>query len=230
VRERSPHVEHGVTKALLLVTLWLCVSCAASPRPTSTAAPVPATSLYNTSAAPLARATLPPTWTPTPTLTPSLTLTPSQTLTPTATYSLDDLCATLEVDFPYNDGHLFAADDTLLLFFGTVERTWTSPIQPATPAPNATSPPSISNTTPRLALLTEPIRVRFMAAHRDTGENLGAEAAGGEITALELPVSQLPLPGLYDWSVSIYIGTLGAQCTQTGTFSVAAAEATLEAP
>ena len=63
--------------------------------------------------------------------------------------------------------------------------------------------------------------MRFLALHRETGENLGAQAAGGELMALQLLISQLPLAGVYDWSVSIFVGSLGEQCTHTGTFVVA---------
>jgi hypothetical protein len=63
--------------------------------------------------------------------------------------------------------------------------------------------------------------VRFLAVHRETGQNLGAQANGGELMALQLPISQLPLSGVYDWTVSIYVGSLGEQCRHTGTFVVA---------
>ena len=230
MREAFSHKAYGISAALLTATLCLCAACTSAPSPTPTATLIPLpTSIYNTSVAPAERATLPPTWTLTPTPTPSLTYTPSQTPTPSATYSLDDLCGTLEVDFPYDDDHVFASNDTLLLFFGTVERTWTSQIQAATFTPD----PSVSGTpgsaTPRPGVLTEPITVRFVAVHQDTGENLGAEATGGEITVLELPISQLPLPGDYDWSVSLFIGSLGEQCRRSGTFAVAEAEVTAEA-
>lgn len=63
--------------------------------------------------------------------------------------------------------------------------------------------------------------VRFEATHRESGEAFGAEAPGGEIMALELPVSQLGQAGVYDWTVSIFVNSLGEQCAQSGTFEVA---------
>ena len=133
---------------------------------------------------------------------------------------MDDLCDTLEVDFPYEDGHIFVPDETILLVFGTTERFWESQIRAATRTPADPSLELTSEATSPPVILTEPVMVRFLATHRETGENLGVQTAGGDMTALELPISQLPLPGLYDWSISIYVDTLGEQCTHTGTFVV----------
>jgi hypothetical protein len=159
---------------------------------------------------------------PTPTPTPSNTWTATATPTPAPTRSLDDLCASLQVNFPYEPGHVFAPDDSLLLFFGTTERTWTSEIRAVTATPADGSVTGTPEPTRPPAVLTEPIMVRFEAAHRETGETLGAEAVGGEIMALELPVSQLGQAGVYDWTVSIFVNSLGEHCAQSGTFEVAA--------
>ena len=116
---------------------------------------------------------------------------------------------------------MFEEGDTLLLFFGTTEQWWESQIQAATPTPEAASNASTLQPTRPPAVLTEPVTVRFLVVHRETGENLGAQVAGGELMVLQLPISQLPLAGTYDWSVSIYVGSLGEQCAHTGTFVVA---------
>lgn len=202
----------STTNAAALVVLFLCAACAPStPAPTE---PVPTPLPYNTSVLPDVRPTLPPTWTWTPTPTASQTPLPSLTPTPEPTRSLNDLCASLHVDFPYAEGHVFEPDDTLLLVFGTLERTWQSEIQAQISGTATPRPP---------AILTEPVMVRFLVVHRETGENLGAQAVGGELMALELPINQLPLAGTYDWTVSIYIESLGEQCARTGSFVVAEA-------
>ena len=107
--------------------------------------------------------------------------------------------------------------------FGTTEQQWESQIQAALPTAGATSDEFALQPTRSPVLLTEPVTVRFLAVHRETGENLGAEAASGELMALQLPISQLPLAGIYDWTVSIYVGSLGEQCAQSGSFVVAEA-------
>jgi hypothetical protein len=134
---------------------------------------------------------------------------------------LNDLCATLQVEFPFADGYVFPPEGTLLLLFGTLERVWESQIQAAIPSLEATSDPDSFQPTHPPVVLTEPVLVRFLAVHRETGENLGVEVPGGELMALELSVRQLPLAGLYDWTVSIFVGSLGEQCMHRGTFVVA---------
>jgi hypothetical protein len=214
-------MARNISSVTALVVLFLCAACAAEPTPTPTSSPVPLTLPYNPSVAPDVRATLPPTWTPTLTLPLSLVWTPTIAPSPTSTRTVDDLCATLEVDFPFEDDTVFAPDDTLLIFFGTTEQWWQSQIQAATPtAEESSSAVTIQATRPP-AVLTEPVTVRFLAVHRETGENLGAQVAGGELMVLQLPISQLPLSGTYDWTVTIYVGSLGEQCARTGTFVVA---------
>jgi hypothetical protein len=74
--------------------------------------------------------------------------------------------------------------------------------------------------------------VRFLAVHRLTGENQGIQIPGGQVVLAEMPVSLLPLPGLYDWTVSVHHAELGDFCVQGGYFVVKTAppgEATEEA-
>ncbi len=80
--------------------------------------------------------------------------------------------------------------------------------------------------------------IRFLAVHRLTGENQGLQMPGGQHVLVEMPVSLLPRPGLYDWTISIHHERLGDFCTQEGYFFVreeppaevtAEAEATEEA-
>jgi hypothetical protein len=208
---------------LALLFALLAAACSPSNPPATASTSIPPTSPFNTSAAAGVRRTLPPTWTATPTPTPSNTWTPTVPPTPEPTLSLDDLCASLTVDFPYEEGHIFASDDSLLLVFGTTERALTSQIYAVTATPVDPSAAHTPEPTRPPAILSEPILVRFEATHRESGEALGAEAVGGEVMAMELPVSQLGQPGAYDWTVSIFVNSLGKQCVHSGTFEVAEA-------
>lgn len=200
--------------AALLVVSLLGAACSppVTPTPTTVTTPTP-TSRLSTHEGTLVRATLPPTWTQTPTLTPTATLTPTP-VTPTATLtpvpSLDELCDSFTINYPFADGHTFQWNDTIAMLFGT---TLTAVVDPGAGMP-------------------VPITVRWLATHRQSGENLGVELGGGEIFALELPVSRLPRPGTYDWTVGVY-GAGGAQCVHEGAFVVNApppdAESTTEA-
>lgn len=74
--------------------------------------------------------------------------------------------------------------------------------------------------------------IRFLATHRSTKKNQGAQFPGGQTIIAELPVSLLPYPGLYDWKLSIYSEVYGDLCEREGTFVVLRPEniqATLEA-
>jgi hypothetical protein len=62
--------------------------------------------------------------------------------------------------------------------------------------------------------------VRFLAVHRLTGENQGLQMPGGQHVLAEMPVSLLPRPGLYDWTISVHHDALGDFCTQSGYFFV----------
>lgn len=66
--------------------------------------------------------------------------------------------------------------------------------------------------------------VRFLAVHRLTGENRGLQIPGGQYVIAEMPVSLLPRPGLYDWTISVHHDELGDFCTQSGYFFVRAAQ------
>ncbi len=62
--------------------------------------------------------------------------------------------------------------------------------------------------------------IRFVATHRATGENQGAQFPGGQTIIAELPVNLLPHAGLYNWELSIYSETYGDLCPREGTFVV----------
>ena len=79
--------------------------------------------------------------------------------------------------------------------------------------------------------------IRFVATHRSTGENQGAQFPGGQTIIAELPVKLLPHPGLYNWTLNIHSENYGDLCEHKGTFVVlrpenieTTAEATSEAP
>ncbi len=192
------------------ITLLLCAACTSGVTLTPTITPsVTPTSRFSTHVGPVVRATLPPTWTPTPTPLPTRTLTPTPvTPTPTASPvpSLADLCDSLQVVSGFDDGHVFQWTDTIEVFFGT---PLTDVADPKTGAPIA-------------------LTVRFLATHSASGENLGAQLAGGQIFGMELPVDQLPQPGDYTWQIAISGDGIDDQCLHSGSFSVLPPEATPE--
>jgi hypothetical protein len=112
--------------------------------------------------------------------------------------SLSELCASFEVTPSFEDGHSFQWDDTITIIYGT-------PLQ-------VVRDPATSNVVPLL--------VRFLATHPLSGENLGVQLEGGQIFGMELPVSQLPRSGYYDWKAAIYGEGIGEQCVHTGYFFV----------
>lgn len=205
--------------AALLVVSLIGAACSPPVTPTpTTATTLTPTSRLSTHEGTLVRATLPPTWTETPTPLPTATFTPTP-VTPTATLtavpSLDELCDTFSVSPGFADGRTFQWSDTITMLFGT---TLTAVGDPGAGIP-------------------VPLTVRWLATERESGENLGLELAGGEIFAMELPISRLPRPGTYDWTVGVYGTGFDAQCIHEGTFTVSApppdaestAEATVEA-
>jgi hypothetical protein len=65
--------------------------------------------------------------------------------------------------------------------------------------------------------------VRFIAVQRGSGANQGVQLPGGQTAMLELPVSALPGPGWYDWTLGVAVtddDTL--LCARSGAFEVAA--------
>lgn len=68
--------------------------------------------------------------------------------------------------------------------------------------------------------------VRFSAVQRETGANQGVQLPGGQTALFELPVSALPGPGWYDWTLGVALtgdAAAGALlCARTGAFEVAA--------
>ena len=140
--------------------------------------------------------TFPPTWTPTNTQTPlppSETNTPLPTIAPTATLGAENIQAICD-NFQF--------------------------IYQFQQGQNFDQGQSI-------AFIVETQRqevvVRFLAVHRLTGQSHGLEAPGGQYVLALMPVSALPLPGLYDWMVSVHQDELGDFCTQSGYFFVRAA-------
>lgn len=197
--------------AALLVISLVGAACSppATPTPTVATTPTP-TSHLSTHEGTLVRATLPPTWTETPTPLPTHTFTPTP-VTPTATLtpvpSLDDLCDTFTVSASFDDGHVFEWGDTLTMVFGT---TLTAVAEPVTGLPVA-------------------LTVRWLATEQISGENLGVELDGGQMFAMELPISRLPRSGTYDWMVAIYGAGIDPQCAHDGSFVVEPPPATDEA-
>lgn len=133
------------------------------------------------------------------------------------------------MDFPYEDGHVFETDETILILFGTTYRTWTSPLRAATPTPPPDGTAAVTIAAPA-GLLTEPVTARLLLVHRESRENLGVEMPGGETMALQLPLHQLPGTGDYDWTVTLYVETLGELCARSGTFTVIEATSETAAP
>jgi hypothetical protein len=148
--------------------------------------------------------TFPPTWTPTDTATPlppSPTNTPTPTLEPTATLGPEQI-ETICDNFQF----IYEFD-----------------------------PGEMFEPGEKIAFVVETQRwevvVRFLAVHRLTGENQGVQMPGGQFVLVEMPVTLLPHPGLYDWTVSVHHDELGDFCTQGGYFFVSDApppEATAE--
>jgi hypothetical protein len=180
--------------------LLICAACSGTPTPTPTTPASPTPTLHlSTHAGPLVRATLPPTWTTTPTPLPTATLTPTP-VTPTATLtpvpSLAELCDSFTVDYAFDDGHSFRWNETIAMLFGT---PFSAVRDPATQR-------------------VVPLTVRWLATHRLSGENLGVEVGGGQRFGMELPISRLPRPGFYEWTVAVYGDGIGEQCRHTGIF------------
>jgi hypothetical protein len=138
-------------------------------------------------------ATFPPTWTPTDThtpLPPSPTNTPSPTRSPTPTPGPEQIERICE-NFRFN--YTFDRGETF-------------------------------EQDARIAFGVETqqwdVVVRFLAVHRLTGENRGLQIPSGQYVLAEMPVSLLPRPGLYDWTISVHHDELGDFCTQGGYFFV----------
>jgi hypothetical protein len=108
------------------------------------------------------------------------------------------LCDSFTVDYAFEDGHSFRWSESIAMLFGTTFS--------AVAAPNTGVP--------------VPVTVRWLATHRQSGENLGLEVSGGQLFGMELPVSCLPHPGFYDWTVAVYSAVIGERCAHSGTFFV----------
>jgi hypothetical protein len=68
--------------------------------------------------------------------------------------------------------------------------------------------------------------IRFIAVQRETGANQGVQLPGGQTALFELPVSALPGPGWYDWTLGVALAgdetDAALLCARTGTFEVSA--------
>jgi hypothetical protein len=60
------------------------------------------------------------------------------------------------------------------------------------------------------------LTLRFVAIHTATGERQEVEVPGDGLILLQIPAKQLPLPGRYDWTLSVHSETLGELCPQHG--------------
>lgn len=68
--------------------------------------------------------------------------------------------------------------------------------------------------------------VRFMAVHTTTGDNRGVDFPGGPMAGFQLPVSRLPAPGRYDWTVKLISPVYGDLCERGGWFIITQSEST----
>jgi hypothetical protein len=193
------------------VGLVLCAACtsAVTPSPIPTALPPTATAHLSTHQGPVVPLTLPPTWTATFTPSPTNTLTPTP-ITPTATStplpSLAQLCASFTLDYSFDDGHVFVWGDTITMLYGTPYKIVRDPL-----TNNAV-----------------PVRIRFLATHADSGENLGVQSDGGQTSGMQLDAERLTTPGYYTWKLFVYADSFGERCLHEGNFYVYPSEMTTE--
>ncbi len=202
----NPNIQilSKLRQSLVAAALLLVTACARAVTPTSTPSPSltpTATSQYSTISGPITRVTLPASWTPTFTATATLTATPTP-ITPTPSFTpvpdLATLCDSLTINNPIPEGHTYGWNDVISLIYGTTISAVRDP-----------------NT---LKVIT--LNVRFLATNTASGQNLGAQLPGGLVTAVELPVNQLPGPGDYTWKISVNGDGIGDQCVHQGMFKV----------
>lgn len=62
--------------------------------------------------------------------------------------------------------------------------------------------------------------IQFLAVHRRSGENLGVQFPPGGQYVIWFRADSLPLPGVYDWTMSLLSPDYGPSCTQEGSFTV----------
>lgn len=148
------------------------------------------------------RPTLPPTWTLTPTYT--ATDTPTITLTPSVT---DTFTPTATID-------PLKVCDEFEVYYEIKEGARIA-------------------TDGNLALMfrtTRPdVRVEFRAVNRETGEGKGVRVPGGRFFGMNYAASQLPGPGIYDWTLNLSTETDSGLCEHGGSFVLYESEATPEA-
>lgn len=128
---------------------------------------------------------------------------------------LAEVCDTFTLFYEFDDGHIFFWGNTITMLYGTPYRMVRDPA------------------TNRVV----PVQIRFLATHVETGENLGIQSDGGQISGMQLDAERLTEPGYYTWKLFVYSDSFGEKCLHEGDFYVypsaadatAAAEATSEA-
>ncbi len=189
----------------MLVALSACAGSNDPPPPTAAPSETPAPTLitqpdpiHNETATPTRfvaqRATLPPTWTPTAsaTITPTASITPTPTTTPSPTVTLT----------------LPPEEICERLFLGVVN---TAPERVY--ARDATIPISLYSGLPNSA-------IRFEAINRVSERTLTINLPGGFPLIDNLPLSNFPGPGIYDWTIEIIPDDGDPLCTRTGTLTI----------
>ncbi len=127
-----------------------------------------------------------------------MTWTPTPTATLTPVPRLAELCDSFRVEYSFDNGQTFFWDDTISMILGTAQ----------TVVHDAETETDV------------PLVVRFLATHTETGENLGAELNGGQITVMELSARRLVNPGDYTWKAYLFAEGVGERCVHRGNFSV----------
>lgn len=192
----------GVVAAALVCALGFSACMPAFIPPAATPAPTLAptnTSRFNTVSAPVVRATLPPTWTPTPLRTdlPAPTRLHSQpTSTPLPPPTLDDVCLNLLASPGFVEGEVFTREDTIPLSYGTAYR---SVLNPRTNE-------------------VETFYVQVAFRHKASDDELVFTAPPGDLYGVLVDGTELGFAGVYEWTVSIIGSPLGEQCIKSGTF------------
>ncbi|NDJ59864.1 MAG: hypothetical protein GYB67_01995, partial [Chloroflexi bacterium] len=63
----------------------------------------------------------------------------------------------------------------------------------------------------------QPLALRMTFVHRSSGASFGFQLPPTpRYTAFEFPLSEFPVLGLYDWTLSLYAEPAGVLCPQTG--------------
>jgi hypothetical protein len=117
--------------------------------------------------------------------------------------SLAEVCASFTLDYEFDDGHIFFWGDMITMFYGTDYRLVRDPVTNE----------------------AVPVLIRFLATHVASGENLGVQSSGGQISAMQLDAERLTEPGYYNWKLFVYGDSFGEACLHEGNFYVYPSEA-----